>query len=94
MLQAFHKIFFSILSLDIPVISLVKSACIGGGCELALFSDFVLASENAYFSQPEIKLGCFAISCTVETGPMGRIYPIYCIEKAHFADLGLLFDPV
>ncbi len=59
MLKAFHKVFFKMLELEIPTISLVKSSCIGGGCELALFSDFVLASQKAYFSQPEIKIGCF-----------------------------------
>ncbi|HSA05997.1 MAG TPA: enoyl-CoA hydratase/isomerase family protein [Candidatus Gastranaerophilales bacterium] len=59
MLKAFHSVFFKLLDLEIPVISLVKSGCIGGGCELALFCDFVLASEKAYFSQPEIKIGCY-----------------------------------
>ncbi len=59
MLNSFHKIFFKMFELEIPTISLVKSGCIGGGCELALFCDFVLASEEAYFSQPEIKLGCY-----------------------------------
>lgn len=59
MLKAFHNVFFSMLELEIPTISLVKGGCIGGGCELALFSDFVLASDDAYFSQPEIKVGCY-----------------------------------
>ncbi len=59
MLETFHDVFFAMLELRTPTISLVKSGCIGGGCELALFGDFVLASEAAYFSQPEIKLGCF-----------------------------------
>ncbi len=58
-LRAFHNIFFKMLYLEVPTISLVKSACIGGGCELALFCDFALASQEAYFSQPEIKLGCY-----------------------------------
>lgn len=59
MLKTFHNVFFKMLDLQIPTISLVKSGCIGGGCELALFSDFILASEKAYFSQPEIKIGCY-----------------------------------
>ena len=57
MLEVFHEVFFKMLELDIPTISLVKAGCIGGGCELALFSDMVLASNEAYFSQPEIR--CF-----------------------------------
>jgi cyclohexa-1,5-dienecarbonyl-CoA hydratase len=32
---------------------------LGGGCELACFADFVIASETATFGQPEIKLGVF-----------------------------------
>lgn len=59
MLKTFHNVFFKMLDLQIPTISLVKSGCIGGGCELALFSDFILVSEKAYFSQPEIKIGCY-----------------------------------
>jgi len=59
MLSAFHEVFYAMLDLEIPTMSLVRSACLGGGCEIALFCDFVIASENAVFSQPEIKLGCF-----------------------------------
>lgn len=59
MLNAFHEVFFQMLELDIPTVSLVRAGAIGGGCELALFCDFVLTSENAYFSLPEIKVGCF-----------------------------------
>ncbi len=58
-MKAFNKLFGTLLELDIPTLSLVKSACFGGGSELALFCDFVLASENASFAQSEIKLGCF-----------------------------------
>lgn len=59
MLNAFHKVFETILDLETPILSIVKSGCYGGGCELALFCDFVIASKNTYFSQPEIHLGCF-----------------------------------
>lgn len=59
MLKAFNKLFNTLISLEIPTLSLVKSGCFGGGSEFALFCDFVLATEEAYFSQPEICLGCF-----------------------------------
>ena len=59
MLESFHNVFFKMLELDVPTVSMVKSACLGGGCELALFSDFVLATNTAYFQQPEINLGCY-----------------------------------
>lgn len=56
---AFNELFITLIELEIPTLALVKSECMGGGSEFALFCDFVLASENAYFVQPEIKLACF-----------------------------------
>jgi enoyl-CoA hydratase len=41
----------------LPVIAAVHGSCLGGGTELVLACDFVLASEDAVFGQPEIKLG-------------------------------------
>lgn len=51
------KIFASIESLPVPAIALVNGYCLGGGCEFALACDFILASDNAVFGQPEINLG-------------------------------------
>ena len=43
--------------LDIPVVAAVNGFALGGGCELALSTDYVVASEKAKFGQPEAGLG-------------------------------------
>lgn len=59
MIGAFHGVFRRLGGLARPTIAAVRGAALGGGCELACFADWVIASEDATLGVPEIKLGAF-----------------------------------
>ncbi|MDT8369583.1 MAG: enoyl-CoA hydratase-related protein [Longimicrobiales bacterium] len=65
MLRAFHGVIERLLHLEIPVVAAVNGAALGGGCELMLAADIVLARVDAVLGQPEIRLGLFPPAAAV-----------------------------
>jgi cyclohexa-1,5-dienecarbonyl-CoA hydratase len=57
MIEVFHKMFRLMDVLKVPSIALVNGSALGGGCELALYCDMVIATERSKFGQPEIQVG-------------------------------------
>jgi cyclohexa-1,5-dienecarbonyl-CoA hydratase len=56
-LSKFHRIFHLLTNLHKPSIAMVNGLALGGGCELAIACDMVVAADEARFGQPEIKVG-------------------------------------
>lgn len=59
MIEVFHQIFRIMATLDLPTLAVVNGHALGGGCEVAIFCDMVIASEKSQFGQPEIKLAVY-----------------------------------
>jgi len=65
MMEALTELFAAFERIPKPVVAVVQGAALGGGLEVVLGCDLVVASERATFGQPEIKLGVFAPPATV-----------------------------
>lgn len=86
MMDAFHSVFRAMLELSKPVLAVVEGVASGAGAELAAFCDLVVATENAQFRQPEIKLGVFP--------PMGAVVYPRVIGPRRAMELLLTGDPI
>lgn len=58
-LEAFNRVFQAISEISKPLIVVVNGPAIGAGSELVAFGDMVIATPNARFAQPEVKMGVF-----------------------------------
>lgn len=56
-LRTFHDIIRRLLGLELPVVAAVNGGALGGGCELLLACDVVLAKAGSKLGQPEVRLG-------------------------------------
>lgn len=59
MLESLHGAIRGLRDLSAVTVAAVHGHCLGGGMELALACDLVVATEDARFGQPEIELGCY-----------------------------------
>jgi cyclohexa-1,5-dienecarbonyl-CoA hydratase len=58
-LDAFTRVFQAISEISKPLIVIVNGQAIGAGSEMVAFGDVIIATENARFAQPEVKMGVF-----------------------------------
>jgi cyclohexa-1,5-dienecarbonyl-CoA hydratase len=73
MIGVFHDIFRNMRTIRAPIVAAVQGAALGGGCELALSCDIVLASDRAKLGQPEIAVGVFPpVAAVILTNLVGR----------------------
>jgi cyclohexa-1,5-dienecarbonyl-CoA hydratase len=86
MMDAFHNVFRAMLDISKPVLAVVEGVASGSGAELAAFCDMVVATENAQFRQPEIKLGVFP--------PLGAVVYPRVIGPRRAMELLLTGDPI
>ena len=79
MIPRFHNVFRLLARTDKVTVAAVRGHCLGGGLELALMCDLVVATEDAQMGQPEIKLG--------QLPPVGIILLPYLIGYRRAAEL-------
>jgi cyclohexa-1,5-dienecarbonyl-CoA hydratase len=93
----FHGMFRRMDGLGTLTTASVYGSCLGGGCELAVFCDLIIASEDAKFGQPEIQVGVFPpIAAQIMPRIIGRkaaaelIFSGKIISAAEALNMGLI----
>jgi cyclohexa-1,5-dienecarbonyl-CoA hydratase len=86
MLSKFHRLIRRIFESDRITIAAIHGHTLGGGAELAMICDFVLAADDASFGQPEISLACYP--------PVAAAYLPRAIGLHRASQLVLLGEPI
>ena len=79
MIEVFGDIFRGLEEVPVPTVAALNGVALGGGCELALGCDMVIAANHAKIGQPEIKLGVFppvAAALMAKLIPPGKAYEL------------------
>jgi cyclohexa-1,5-dienecarbonyl-CoA hydratase len=91
-LDAFNRVFNAIREVSKPLIIVVNGPAVGAGSELVAFGDMVIATPNAKFAQPEVKLGVFppfaAVMLPLVIGPK-KTYELILTGEALSAEEAL-----
>ncbi len=97
MIQAFHDVFRALWRLPQPLLAAVGGPALGGGMELAIACDLILAAQQACFGQPEVKVGVFpplaALLLPPRVGSQAALECVLCGETwsgARAYELGLV----
>jgi len=92
MIQVFGDIFRHLEAIPIPTVAALNGVALGGGCELAIGCDMVVAAAHAKIGQPEIKLGVFppiAAALLAKLIPPGKAYELVLGGESLSADEAL-----
>lgn len=99
MLELFHAVIRAVMAMECPTIAAVHGPALGGGCELMLACDIVLAREDAKIGQPEIRLGAFPpVAAALLPRLVGRQHAMDLIltgrvlEAARATEIGLVTE--
>jgi len=93
MFAAFHDLAFAMLDCEVVTMAAVRGQCLGGGLEVAILCDRLVAAPDTAFAQPEIVLGVFApIASIALADRVGRVNAADLCLTGRTIDAGTAHD--